>query len=75
LKYQPIAPKWLPIKNSNNRVSPLVLETKIKKKNVLKLLKANVQVQCLYVKTTDSDVSKEIVKEWEKNLKEKWVVF
>jgi nucleotide-binding universal stress UspA family protein len=45
-------------------------------KNVLKLAKkANAQVQCLYVKTTDSDVSKEIVKEWEKEFEGEGVVF
>ena len=45
-------------------------------KNVLKLAnKANAQVQCLYVKTADSDVSKETIKEWENEFEEEGVVF
>jgi nucleotide-binding universal stress UspA family protein len=45
-------------------------------KNVLKLAKkANAQVHCLYVKTSDSDVSKETVKEWEKEFEGEGVVF
>lgn len=45
-------------------------------KNVLKLAKkANAQVQCLYVKTANSDVSKETVEEWENEFEGQGVVF
>jgi nucleotide-binding universal stress UspA family protein len=45
-------------------------------KNVLKLAKkTNSQVHCLYVKTANSDVSKETIKEWEREFEAEGVVF
>tara|TARA_R110002124_G_scaffold70652_3_gene189378 strand:+ start:85 stop:918 length:834 start_codon:yes stop_codon:yes gene_type:complete len=45
-------------------------------KNVLKLAKkADAQVYCLYVKTADSDVTKETIKEWEEEFEAEGVTF
>ncbi|WP_338407756.1 universal stress protein [uncultured Flavobacterium sp.] len=45
-------------------------------KNVLKIAKkADAKVRCLYVKTTNSDVSETIIKDWEKEFEEEHVVF
>jgi hypothetical protein len=45
-------------------------------KNILKIAKkAKAVVKCLYVKTSESDVSKELIKEWEAEFEKDLVTF
>lgn len=70
----------IPVKAKFKKIETIGFTTRFREKdknalkNVLKIAKkANARVHCLYVKKADSDVSKETVKEWEKEFQE--VVF
>ena len=70
----------IPVKAKFKKIDTIGFTTRFREKdknalkNVLKIAKkANARVHCLYVKKADSDVSKETVKEWEKEFQE--VVF